>query len=220
MTLLKKGFLVLALTFGISLGGGGIAHGVDLGWGNLNESANEAGLSGSDSLTDMVALVINSVLSISGALLFIYFIYAGFLWMTAAGDTKNVDKAKTIMRNAVVGLVVLMASYALALFVAKSLGIKTTRMTEVASGSGLSTNGELVPFVGDLIAKLVSFAGVIVFIIFIYAGFLWMTAAGDTKNVDKAKTIMRNAVVGLVVLLLAYALTDFVVTLLSQAEVT
>jgi hypothetical protein len=45
----------------------------------------------------------------------------------------------------------------------------------------------------------------------LYAGWLWMTAAGDSKQTQKAKDILITAVVGLVILLSAYAISSFVI---------
>jgi len=41
----------------------------------------------------------------------------------------------------------------------------------------------------------------------IYAGYLWMLARGNEQEVEKAKNIIIYAVIGLVVVLSAYAIT-------------
>jgi hypothetical protein len=46
--------------------------------------------------------------------------------MTAGGDDKQVTEAKTMIRNAVIGLVIIMASYALSNFVLTQLVAVTT----------------------------------------------------------------------------------------------
>jgi len=89
--------------------------------------------------------------------------------------------------------------------------------TALIEASGLSTSvtfGEMVSYV---IKLLLSFLGVIFIILIIYAGFLWMTSAGNEEKVGQAKKIMVSAVVGLAIIFAAYALTYFVIDQLLEA---
>lgn len=43
----------------------------------------------------------------------------------------------------------------------------------------------------------------------VYAGFLWMTAGGNEEQVTKAKDTIRNATIGLIIVLSAYSITIF-----------
>lgn len=65
--------------------------------------------------------VISPVFGLVALLSLIYFLYAGFLWLTSAGDDKKVKKAKDIMRDVVIGVVILAASYALVSTILKGL---------------------------------------------------------------------------------------------------
>lgn len=89
-------------------------------------------------------------------------------------------------------------------------------LTSVASTSGLGTDS-LMTIIGRVINVLLSVLGVIFLILMVYAGAIWMTAGGDGKKVDKAKGILINAVVGLLITLSAYAISVFVINLLSDA---
>ncbi len=74
---------------------------------------------------DIVANLINIVLQISGIILILYIIYAGYLWMTAAGDDDQITKAKNIISACVVGLLIVLSSYSLASFVIGKLRLAT-----------------------------------------------------------------------------------------------
>lgn len=76
---------------------------------------------------------------------------------------------------------------------------------------------DLTATIGKLIAALLSVLGVIFLLLIIWAGFTWMTANGDSKKVDKAKDILITSVVGLIILLSAYAISNFVIDQLSVA---
>lgn len=68
-----------------------------------------------------------------------------------------------------------------------------------------------VPYaVNVLINAALSLLGVIFIIMVILAGFKWMTAQGDAKKVEEARDNIKNAVMGLVVVLAAYAITKFI----------
>lgn len=85
---------------------------------------------------------------------------------------------------------------------------------QVSSGLG---DQPLEETLGMLINVLLGLLGIIFLVLVIYAGFLWMTAGGDEKAVAKAKSIMITAVIGLVILLSAYAISSFVLDQLISA---
>lgn len=64
---------------------------------------------------------------------------------------------------------------------------------------------------GSIVQVALSFVGIIFLTLMVYAGFLWMTAKGDESKVDKAKEIIKAAIIGLVITLGAYSITAFVV---------
>lgn len=64
--------------------------------------------------------------------------------------------------------------------------------------------------VGTIIKAALSFLGIVFFGLVLYAGFLWMRAMGNTEHVTKAKEMLESAVIGLVLILSAYALANFV----------
>jgi hypothetical protein len=54
--------------------------------------------------------------------------------------------------------------------------------------------------------------GVIALGYIVYGGFLYITAHGDSGQVDSAKTTIINAIIGIVIIGVAAALVNFVVT--------
>lgn len=97
----------------------------------------------------------------------------------------------------------------------------TEQLGEVNDTAGLGgDSSSLTSTIGELIGVLLAFLGVIFLILIIYAGLLWMTAAGNEDNVKKAKSILLNSVIGLVILLSAYAISSFVIDQLSTATGT
>lgn len=89
-------------------------------------------------------------------------------------------------------------------------------LDEVGTGAGLSES-DLPTVIGTLINIFLSILGIIFLVLVLYAGFLWMTAAGDSGKVDKAKTLLTQAIIGLILILASYAIANFVVDAISRA---
>lgn len=68
-----------------------------------------------------IALIINAFFGLLGILAVILMLYAGYLWMMARGDAEQVEEAKDVMRNAVIGLIIIFSAYAIAFFVFRAL---------------------------------------------------------------------------------------------------
>jgi hypothetical protein len=97
------------------------------------------------------------------------------------------------------------------------LGSADTGLQETTkSGYGVTTIGTLPAFIGAYIVKpILGITGTLLFALMTYAGFLWITAQGDGKKVQKAKDILVECIVGTVILVGAYALSNFVITQLA-----
>jgi len=62
-------------------------------------------------LADLLDVVLTAVTYGAGLLLFVLLIYGGFSYMIAGGDEKAVTKAKAIMTNAGIGLVIVVCAW-------------------------------------------------------------------------------------------------------------
>jgi hypothetical protein len=69
----------------------------------------------------LASRVINVILGVLGTIATLLIFYAGFLWMTAAGNDDQIGKAKSIMSAAVIGLVVILASYSISTYFINSI---------------------------------------------------------------------------------------------------
>jgi len=71
--------------------------------------------------------------------------------------------------------------------------------------------------VASIIKIVLSLLGIIALCFILYAGFKWMTAGGNEETVTMAKKTLSAAVIGLVIILSAYAITNFVLRQLYSA---
>lgn len=75
----------------------------------------------------------------------------------------------------------------------------------------------IVAFTYKIIKAALSIIGVLLVVLLVYAGYLWMTAGGEEEKITKAKQIIRNAIIGVAIVLAAYAISAFVVNRLLYA---
>ncbi len=99
------------------------------------------------------------------------------------------------------------------------------RLNSRVASCGLDPNStgqqkSLTVIIGDLLRGLFGLLGAVFLVLIIYGGFLWMTAAGNDENISKAKKIITQAAVGLLVIVIAYALTDFIFDTIINATTT
>lgn len=68
-------------------------------------------------------------------------------------------------------------------------------------------------YVSKIITIIISVLGVIFLALIIYAGITWMIAQGNEEKVRKAKELLVEAIIGLIIVLAAYAISYFVLQL-------
>jgi hypothetical protein len=85
-----------------------------------------------------------------------------------------------------------------------------------ATSSGLGSK-DIRDTIASIINVALSLLGIIVVVIIIYGGFLWMTAGGNEEQLTKAKQWIFGGIIGLVIILSAYAIASFVVSNLITA---
>lgn len=68
-----------------------------------------------------------------------------------------------------------------------------------------------------IIKYLITFIGIIAVIIILYGGFIWMTAGGNDDRVTKAKNIIIAGVIGLIIVIAAFAIVNFVINMSEDA---
>ena len=68
-----------------------------------------------------------------------------------------------------------------------------------------------------IINSLLTFLGILFFLLMMYAGYLWLTAHGKEEQVDKAKRIMRETVIGIIIVFMARLISELVLSLIGKS---
>ena len=83
---------------------------------------------------------------------------------------------------------------------------------------GLFLSGTPLPLIiARIIRAVLGFIGIVLLIVVLYAGFLIMLSQGDEKKIALGKLTLRNAVIGLFIILSAFAIVQFVINQLARA---
>lgn len=82
-------------------------------------------------------------------------------------------------------------------------------LEDIGTQVGLGTS-DLKQTVLNIIQWVLSVLGLLAVTFIIYGGFVWLTAAGNEERIEKAKKVIGSAVVGLIIVMLAWAIVIFV----------
>ena len=78
-------------------------------------------------------------------------------------------------------------------------------------------NNPLIETITSIIKIALGLLGLVAVVIILIGGFRWMTAAGREDQIDSAKQTIFAGIIGLAIIMSAWALATFVIGSLSQA---
>jgi hypothetical protein cdivTM_30108 len=89
---------------------------------------------------------------------------------------------------------------------------KTQIESAVNEVGGSENKTDVRGFIGNIIKTMFFIVGVLAVIVIIFAGVTFVMSAGNSQTIQKAKTTIIYAVIGLIVSILSYAIVNFVVS--------
>lgn len=93
----------------------------------------------------------------------------------------------------------------------------------VGKSAKFNTAGDdtsLAQTVGNIISASLGILGVLFLALTVFAGYLYLTAGGDEEQVKTAIKYLRNAIIGLVIVLTSFGITKWVVGAIVQSSLT
>jgi lysylphosphatidylglycerol synthetase-like protein (DUF2156 family) len=88
-------------------------------------------------------------------------------------------------------------------------------LTAAAGAGGLLNSSSPAAIVGNFINAILAVAGLVLVCLMVYAGVLYMQGGQDEKKIAQAKGIIMHSVIGIVLILAAFAISSFVITALA-----
>lgn len=89
-----------------------------------------------------------------------------------------------------------------------------------ASEVGVNPKQTLPTTVAKIINVALSLLGIVAVVIILIGGFKWMTAGGNEEKVGEARKLILAGIVGLAIILSAFAIAKFVISALVKATAT
>lgn len=97
-----------------------------------------------------------------------------------------------------------------------------------AQGIGLAKGGleksgrsffqpEVAAIAGTVIQSILAIIGVVFLVIMVYGGILWLTSQGEEKKISNARGYIFHSILGLIIVMAAGAITQYVVNELATA---
>ncbi|MDQ7815135.1 MAG: Ig-like domain-containing protein [Patescibacteria group bacterium] len=156
---MKAKILFVTVLLGLALSIGGVVFTalpvqaqVDTG---LQEVGQTVKLASTDPRT-IAANIINIALGLVGIVLVGLILYGGFLYMTSGGESAKVDKAKKVITNAIIGLIIVLSAWAITRYVIEKLLQATQEGGGVGGGGSSGYTGGFGGGTGSASFKIVS----------------------------------------------------------------
>ncbi len=80
----------------------------------------------------------------------------------------------------------------------------------------ISGQTDFLKILGSLVDKALILAGILAFLYVLYGGFMYLTSGGDATGANKGKTAITNAIIGIIIIALSYAIVNYVVNTLPK----
>ncbi len=93
-----------------------------------------------------------------------------------------------------------------------------TLLTDVGSQITEDTGLSFPELVGSFIRVILGILGIVFVVYVVYAGYLWMTASGEKEKVEKSKKLLGQAIIGIIIIVAAYAISAFVIEQIVAAS--
>lgn len=148
----KKGqilFIVFGLLMAVSLWLPREAKAVNV-WGDWfdrtvgQKGFNDVGF-GRNDIRTIAANLVNILLGLLGVIAIVLIMYAGFMWMTAGGDPEKIVLARKILVSAAVGLLIVLSSWTLAIYILSRLWLATGAQGGAGEGIPCTPDGITTP---------------------------------------------------------------------------
>lgn len=99
-------------------------------------------------------------------------------------------------------------------------GDSRLKKTGFKMGFNVNETSSIEGIIANVVSVILSFLGVIFIILIIFAGFSWMTAGGNEEQVKKAQKVLKNSIIGLIVVLASYALSWLILNIFLDSGQT
>jgi len=129
----------------------------------------------------------------------------------------NIKKGTSILLSSTLSLMLLLSTGSF--FTASATDMfGEGDLTEIGTTTGLGTTS-VQGITGNIIKSIIGLFGIVATAFIVYGGILWMTSGGEEEKVKKAKKLMISGIIGMIIIVSAYAITSYLLNNLLGAAV-
>ena len=180
--------------------------------GLVNGACEIENPSNDDELKNFITTIVGNVLSdlfVAVAYISIGFIiYSGFMYITSDGNPSKAAKAQKSLAGSIIGLIISVAATAIVNFVIEIL-VGTARSNVVGT-----PDVDVEVLVRNGFNTAYGIAALVAVGFIVYGGITFTMSKGDASKVNRARNMLLYSIVGLIVVVLAFTITTFVLNAL------
>lgn len=79
-------------------------------------------------------------------------------------------------------------------------------------------DADVPTLINRIITQVLGIIGALFFLMFLWGGFQYLTAGGDTKKVGSAQKTLVNAVIGILIIAVAYGIVQSLITVFATVQ--
>lgn len=171
----------------------------------VSTPSSESGIK--DTVWTIVANVADALATLATYLTLGFVIFGGYKYMFAKGDPGKAAEGKKTLFASFIGLAITILAKA----------IVNTILYAMLKGDS-AMNADATAVFNNMVDWVIGIAGLVATIFLVYGGVTYMTSAGDAGKVVKAKNTIIYALIGMLIVGLATAITGFVRKNIKDAE--
>lgn len=148
--------------------------------------------------------IVSFIKALIGAAAILMIIISGFKTITAVGDEEKITKQRKSIIWIIVGIVIILINQ----FIVENLYIKPIQEAGVIEPTNVEN---IINLIGKVTQFLLGFVGLIAFAALIYGAGTMIANYGNDELVQRAKKIIKNAIIGIIVIISAFAIVSTVI---------
>ena len=160
----------------------------------------------------IAANIFTDITVVAAYLVLGYVIYGGYLYTFSEGEPGKVMTAKKTLSQAFIGLAIVMLANVI---------LNTIRVALGANFNADCVNAQCADpgtMATTAVQWVIGVAGVVSAIFVVYGGISYMTSSGDPGKIQRAKSMITYALIGLAIVALAQIITAFVTSTINKAQ--
>lgn len=197
---------------------------------------NPAGFKlGGETIGGIISTLLPSIFALAGMIALLILIWGGIKYMTARGDPKVVDSARSTITGAVIGLLIVLLSAALFFIFGSALKfdifsgifspptvhaqVDIGRTVDLGGGNTIGFFSNIGQLFTNILYVFLAAAALVFLAMMIWGGLRYINAGGDPKNAESARSTLTNAGIGLLIVVLSLAIIEIITSLFGLESI-